>query len=285
MYSLILENAAGNRLTFNQIGSPFTITDIDGLNPPSAQINVNDLALIDGSKYNSAKLEARTINLAFAIEYEAEKNRIAVYKVLKSKQYIKLYYKSQYRNVFIEGYISDINIEYFNMKQVVTVSILCPDPYLRTAQEVIQDLSATIGLFHFPFYSPVTPEIVFGYIDPTVSVVVENNGDFECGLIFTLTASDTVSDPTIFDYQTGEYIGIEFTFQAGDVVTIDTRKGYKTVTLLRGGVTSNIFNTLISGITWLQLSLNGSVYVYSVGSGTNADLQVTIQHYDLFEGV
>lgn len=285
MYNLTLENKQGSTLVFNQLGGAFTITDIQGLNPPSALINTNELALIDGSKFNSSKLEARTINLAFAIEREAEKNRIAVYKVLKSKQPIRLYYKSEYRNVFIDGWISEINIDYFEMKQIVTTTIICPDPYLLTAQEIVQELSATIGMFHFPFYSSETPQIIFGYIDPMVSVVVENNGDVECGLIFTLYAKTEVGNPTIYDYQTGEFFGLDYTFEEGDTVTIDTRKGQKTVTLLRNGASINIFNSIIENSTWLQLGVNGGVYVYQVGSGTNADLQVTIEHYDLFEGV
>ena len=87
MFELILENANGDQLSFAQ-NSPFTVTEIEGLNPPDATINMSELALIDGAKYNSAKVNIRTINIAFAIEYAAAENRIEVYKVLKSKQYV-----------------------------------------------------------------------------------------------------------------------------------------------------------------------------------------------------
>ena len=130
MFDLILENANGDQLTFSQ-NSPFTITEIQGLNPPDATINTSQVALIDGAIYNSAKLNMRTINIAFAIEIEAAKNRIEVFKVLKSKQYVKLYYKGSYRNVYIEGYIQSIQITYFEMKQIVTCTILCPSPYFK----------------------------------------------------------------------------------------------------------------------------------------------------------
>ena len=68
MFEITLENANGDQLNFAQ-NSAFTVTEIDGLNPPPATINTSQIALIDGAKYNSSKLNMRTINIAFAIEY------------------------------------------------------------------------------------------------------------------------------------------------------------------------------------------------------------------------
>ena len=73
--------------------------------------------------------------------------------------------------------------------------------------------------------------------------------------------------------------------QAGDVITITTEKGNKTVMLLREGVETNLFNYLMEGITWLQLEVGGSAFVYEVGAGLISDLLVSIKHRNLFEGV
>ena len=178
MYELILENANGDKLTFNQ-NSPFTITDIQGLNPAEATINTSEIALIDGAKFNSAKLQMKTINVAFAIEYNAAANRIAMYNVLKTKEYVKLYYNSKYRNVFIEGYVQSIDVSYFEMKQVVTCAILCPSPYFKEAQEIVNDLSSIIDAFHFPFASTADPELLFSYVRNDVAITIENDGDVE----------------------------------------------------------------------------------------------------------
>ena len=48
MFELILENAAGDQLTFG-MNSPFTVTEIQGLNPPAATINTSQIALMDGA--------------------------------------------------------------------------------------------------------------------------------------------------------------------------------------------------------------------------------------------
>ena len=284
MFELILENVNGDQLSFAQ-NSPFTVTEIEGLNPPDATINMSELALIDGAKYNSAKVNIRTINIAFAIEYAAAENRIEVYKVLKSKQYVKMIYNGSIRHVYAEGYIESIQISYFEMKQIVTCNILCPSPYFKDVQDMVEDLSSIIKSFHFPFASTAEPEIVFGYYGGMVGIDIENNGDVECGLIIQIYVRNAVTNPKIFDYITNEYFGFTYSLQRGDLVTIDTRKGYKSVKLLRGAVETNLFNYIMQGSTWLQLPTSGSTYVYEVGSGSTASLNITFTHTNLYEGV
>ena len=284
MFSLTLENENGDQLTFGQ-NSPFTVTEIQGLNPPAATINTNQVALIDGARFNSAKMNMRTINVAFAIEYNAAANRIETFKVLKSKQYVKLYYKGDYRNVWIEGYIQSIDITYFEKKQVVTCAILCPFPYFKEAQQIVDEIKNIISAFHFPFASTEEPELLFGYLSDDIAVHVENDGDVECGLIIELYARSPVSNPKIWDYVARQYIGLTYDMQQADLITIDTRQGQKSVTLLRNGVESNLFNYVMQGSTWLQLSPEGDTFTYEVGTGNNADLAVTFKHDNLFEGV
>lgn len=284
MFELILEDKAGNRLTFGQ-NSPFTISDISGLNPPKATINTTEMALVDGAKFNSSKVNMRNINVAFAIEYEAARNRIEVFKVLRSKQYVKMYYRSEYRDVFIEGYISSIDISYFAKKQIVTCAILCPSPYFKDAQMIVNELLSVISAFHFPFASTEEAELLFGYINNEIAITVENEGDVGCGMIIELYARQSVSNPKIFDYITQEYFGVEYTMQQADLITIDTRQGQKSVKLIRAGVETNLFNHVMQGSTWLQLAPEGSSFVYEVGSGDAEELSVTFKHYNLYEGV
>lgn len=285
MYELSLQNQNGNQLTFNQIGGPFTITTIEGLSPADATINTSESALLDGQKFNSSKVNMRTINLAFAIEKNAEANRLAVYKVIQSSKPITLNYQSSTLNVFIEGYVQSINISHFEIKQIATVVIICPFPFFKAAQEMINELSSLISMFHFPFASTEEPELVFGYVDPMINEVISNNGAVECGLTFELYAKSAVTNPKIYNYVTGDFIGLNYSMEAGDVITITTERGNKTVTLLRSGIETNLFNYLMENITWLQLEVGGSAFVYEISSGLISDLLVTIKHRDLFEGV
>lgn len=413
MYKLTLQNEIGKQITFNQIGGPYTITNISGLGPADGTINMNATALIDGATFNSSKVNVRQMLIAFVIEENAEANRLEVYNVIQVKKPLTITYTSDLTDVFINGYVESVQVGHFEQKQSVTVSILCPFPFWKNAQQVINELSAIDDMFHFPFaseggknllevtansttingitftinddgsvtvdgtatananlilgsinltagvtyelngcpsggggntyrlywqgvsgnydegegstYTPTEDgtinirlvvyngatvdnltfypmvrystyiddtyqpygygEIVFGEIDNTTHAIVVNNGTVEAGLTFELYATATVVNPKIFNYITQEYIGVNFTLQAGDLITITTQEGQKSVTLLRNGTETNIFNYLMKDITWLQLPLGGAVFVYTVDSGLIANLNVTIKHFDLFEGV
>lgn len=285
-YTFTIENKDKNKLEFNGTNAAYNITNAQGLYPAKTTINTNTAALIDGATFNSAKVNTRSINLAFTIEEPVEVNRLYIYKVLRAKEPIKIYYKSNNLDVFTEGYIESITIGHFDKKQKATVSILCPFPYWKNAQEMVNELSTIISMFHFPFYNQVDhTDIVFGTIDDTAKAIVVNNGGIQTGLTFELYAKAAVSNPKIYDYITQEYIGVNFDFEAADLVVINTMPGEKSVKLVRNAVESNIFNALMPGSTWLQLAAGGSVYVYEVGSGLAQNLEVTIKHYDLYEGV
>lgn len=281
MFKLILENKYGNSLEFTQRNG-FAISEVQGLNPPDATINTSEVALLDGAKFNSSKVNMRVINIAFSIEFDAAAKRRELYKVVKTKEPLKMYFDDGHRNVYIEGYVQAFNVDHFAPKQNGTISILCTSPYFKDAQMIINELSSIVKNVTFPFSTP--EPVAFSYIDPLTSIEIVNNGDVDTGLIFELYARGRVVKPKIFDYLTGEYIGINYTFTAGDLITIDTRKGQKVITLLRNGETSNKFNTLMQGSKWLQLSANGGVYTVDADSGLN-DLTVSVVHHDLYEGV
>ena len=284
MFDLILENAAGDQLSFG-MGSPFTITEIEGLYPASATINTSEMALMDGAKFDSAKVNMRVLNVAFAIEYDAAKNRIEVFKVLKPKHPVKLIYNGQYRQVYIEGYVESMPISMFDMKQIVTCNIICPSPYFKAAQEVINELRNIISAFHFPFSSTADPQLVLSYFATDVGITVENDGDVECGMVIELYAYDSIENPKVYNYVTQAFIGLDITMQAGDLITINTNAGQKKATLLRAGVESSVFNSVIKDSTWLQLEPDGSTFVYEVGTGNASNLNVTFKHFNLYEGV
>ena len=285
MFNMIFENKDGKQLTFGA-GSPYTITEFQGLNPPKATINTNTTATLDGAMFNSSKLDMRNINVAFAIEEEAEKNRLAVYEVIQTKYPLRIYYKSDFLDIFIDGYVEELDVSYFAKKNTVTVNVLCPFPYFKGAQEIINELSSVAPLFHFPFASEGgSGDLVFGEIDTLTSVTVENNGSVSTGLTFELYAKNNISNPKLVDYVTAEYMELNIEMLTGDLITITTGQGNKTVTLLRNGVRSNIFNLLSKNSTWLQLPAGGGTYFYEVGAGLVTDLDVTIKHYDLHEGV
>lgn len=283
MYSVTLENEYG-KLNFDMY-SPYTIDVIEGLSPPNTNINLSQMALLDGKMYNSAKSNERVIELAFAIEYDVEFYRLQAYRILRVKKPIRFTYKSDLRNVFIDGYIGNVDVGHFDNKQIVTVEIVCPNPFFKETAEDIQELWNVVKNFHFPFAITETNPIPLGWIEFNSDVTVENNGDVDTGIIIKFIAKGTISNPKVVNYDTSEYFGLNTTLQSGDEVTINTNAGYKTVKLTRNGNEINLFNTIMDGSTWLQLDQFKNIFVYEVESGDWSNLVTTFSHFDLYEGV
>lgn len=150
MYTLIAENKYGEQLELTH-NPAYVIKSIEGIDPPEAVINTTKNANADGSVYNSSYVDNRTIIITLAINGPAEANRIKLYKYFKTKYPVTLYYKNDTRNVFINGYVKNMPIEFFNKKQIAQITIFCPEPFFNASSSDMVDFSSVQDLFEFPF--------------------------------------------------------------------------------------------------------------------------------------
>lgn len=284
MFSLILENQFGNSIELTN-NNNYSVLEVVGLHPPDATISTSELALYDGSKFITSKVNARTIDMQIAITQQAEINRIALYSVIKTKRYIKLKYKNGIRDVFVEGYVSSMQIDYHAIPQVVTISILCPEPYFKEAEEIISEIASIINNFTFPFAIEKENKIPISYYDDVLELNIINYGEIECGTIIELQASGKVINPAIFNSLTTEYFKLNFTMQEGDLITIDTNIGKKSVTLLRKGSETNIFNSIAEGSKWLTLSPGDNIFTYEADNETTQNMTIRFIYRYQYEGV
>ena len=68
MYTLIAQNKYEEQLELTH-NEAYVITSIDGIDPPDAVINTTRNANADGSVYNSAYVDNRTITIRICTEY------------------------------------------------------------------------------------------------------------------------------------------------------------------------------------------------------------------------
>ena len=85
MYSLSVENTYGDILELTN-NPAYCITNVDGIDPPDATINTARNAGADGSVFNSAYMNNRTITITMAINGPAEANRIELYRSVCTTQ-------------------------------------------------------------------------------------------------------------------------------------------------------------------------------------------------------
>ena len=282
-FTLILENSSGDRIDMTTTANQYMTSKITGLNPPPGTVSTSSYAGMDGSYLNNAFIEKRNLVISFEMRgVGIEKRRHALYRVVKPSRYIKVFYKTSGIDVYTEGYVETCEIDNFNNKISGQISILCPDPYWYSNSAIHACYSRVSGGFIFPFPQSDEPFILGSY-STTDNIEIINDGD-ETGFIIQIEALDTATTPTIYNAETGEYLQIKGEIQRGDIITISTKTGNKTVTLTRNGVDSNIINQLVAGSTWLTLreGLN-TFHVQAVKNVKN--LKITLMHTNAYLGV
>ena len=134
--SVTVTNQNGESLTMklrNPEESGFLITSISGLGPPTASINVTDLASVDGGYFNSARTQNR--NIVFNIRFFSENSsdiegiRQKTYKYFPIKKRVRLVFESDNRVGEIYGYVEKNEPNIFSKETDCQISIICPFPY------------------------------------------------------------------------------------------------------------------------------------------------------------
>lgn len=305
MFSLKLENDSGNIVDIND-GIRYVVTAASGLNPPSAALFTSKSPNRKGSKYNGSTLDERNIVLTIKILGDIEVNRNALYAWVDTEQYCKVYYKNGVKNVYCEGYVQDCPIDLFTDNEVVSVAIVCPDPYWRELQEISADISSLLKQFTFPFaiehvqtvsYSSPNPDgteatatmnegIPFSTLGAGSTASILNVGA-ETGIRITITSKAEISNIVIVDAKdTTRVFRINTTLTAGETVVIDTDGSPKTCKLYRtDGTVENILRYVGANPTWFTLKKGTNTFAFSVGTGTTSDVEITVGYTNKYLGV
>ena len=281
MFTLKVENPKSEILTLTN-NRNYDVIKREGLTPPATALNFTSLVNLDGSQYNSGRLDNRNIVITIVLHGNVEKNRINLYKYFPIKKQVRLYFKNDTRDVYIDGYIESFECDLFELGQKVQISVICPSPYFKSTDTTIIKFANLIDLFEFPF--AIEKEGI-PFSELSISDTTYNNtGDIDIGMIITLQAIQSVSNPIIYNKTTSEQFGLNYTLQEGDIITIDTISGEKSVKLNRKGIISNIINSVQQGSKWLQLISGVNELSYQCDEGASA-LQITISAVSIFEGV
>lgn len=281
-FKLILENKNGDRVDMTATANQYMTSKIEGLSPPSGTISISGYAGMDGSYLNNAFIEKRNVVIPFEMRgFGIEKRRHELYKVVKPSRYIKIYYSTKNISVYAEGIVETCEMENFEVLTKGQISIICPDIYWYSTVTQIAEYSRITGAFHFIFPDNDEPFPIGKYNTQNIMTIV-NDGD-EVG--FTLEISGgPAKNPTIYNAATDEYMQILGEIKEGDIITITTKTGNKTVTLEREGVITNIINRLVSGSTWLTLRTGENKFYVRASDGLS-ELKVRLIHRNAYLGV
>lgn len=265
MYTLRVTNLYENDLTLTGQENKFQITSITGLDPPQAQVNISKLAGYNGGIFNSAQLNVRNITITIRINGDVEGNRIALYQLFPISEQITLWYRNTGVYAKIDGFVNSITCPIFSQGEIMQISIMCPDPnfksvnsFTRTTEEA--DKNA----------------LIFN----TLSTVTH-------GCITTVNFAAACDNIMILNNNTTAALGtmeINYSFISGDVLTINSNRGEKAVTLTRSGSTTNIISAVTSGSVFTTISPGANSFIF-LASETAALGSGTMTYYENYGGV
>ncbi len=286
MFTLKVENSKGAIIELTDNEDNYQVADIEGLDPPNANINTTSYASGDGSSFSSSKLQNREIVITVYINGDVQKNRLTLYKYFRSKEWCKIYYKNESRDVYIEGYVQTLEVPQFVQKEVAQISILCPNPYFKDMKKIIQSISKIIKKFTFPFSINENEPIPFSSLKLEKTTNIINDSESKTGLIIEVKFIGNVKKLELRNIDTGEKFIIDYNFTKNDKLIINCNKGSKSVILERDGIRYNLIPYVRKGFTFFQLEPGDNVFSFLADDGIDDILvDINFKYYKVYLGV
>jgi phage-related protein len=282
LFTLKIGNNRGSIYELTHNTGRYAVVGIDGLTRPPTNINTAIAGGIDGSFFNSARVEQRNLVISIILRGDIETNRQALYTIFPLKSKCTIYFSNKNRDVKIEGFVETLEADLFTMQERVQVSIICPRPYWQDMNEIIDSISTTVNLFQFPF--SISEPIPFAEIYNEPHAFLNNLGDSETGFTIVTTLEKNLSTLTFTNLTTGEFFKVDYTMLEGDTFILSTIQGGLNVRIEREGSSINLLNYIGAGSSWIKLVTGLNDITYSCGSD-EADFPIAINAIWLYGGV
>lgn len=236
----------------------------------------------DGSTVNSASVNPRSIKIDLLIKnnVDVESAKRYLLRNLKPKKRHTIIWTREGREVVLEGVFEGLSMPRYTNKVIAQLSFYCENPYWVDKDVTIQRVSDVIPYHYFTtsladmlYFDYEGEGIIFGEHDAQRTRTYENLGDVETGLTIQIHAVDVVTNPVIYSSPT-DFIGINDTLAAGDIVTITTEQGNKDI--VKNGV--SILNKIRQGSTFLQLQLGETTFTINTDDEKTNNLYFVISY-------
>lgn len=302
--SLIVTNYLGDRTQYNfgevEPESGFIVTKIDGMGPVKANVNTSHSAVADGETINSTRLSGRNIVIEgiFTNASTIEEARLKSYKYFPIGKKVTVRIVTDERIGEVDGVVESNEPDIFSERETFQISIICESPFFKDVGEngIVETMfSGVEAEFEFPFTnnSPTENLIEFSQIVTKKTNTVYYAGDSETGVLITVHALGVVGDIDIYNIETREHMKIDMGKLAaltgsgmisGDTIEINTVRGNRSVTLIRGGRKTNVLNILGKHPDWFTLAKGDNLFTFVAADGEE-NLAFTIRVQTTFDGV
>ncbi|WP_415782978.1 phage tail domain-containing protein, partial [Bacillus manliponensis] len=233
---MVCTNTNGDSLVISKSSHFQPIEDFD-----TTSLKVNNTYVtnngMQGARPVASRLEPRDFSLLFFIDVKRrdedwiQARRDEIFKVFNPIHHpIRLQFKTATRELFIDVEVETTpaiapdrsNTNYLWHK--VLVQLKAGNPNFQSAIEKRKEIALWVPNFSFPLQIP-EGGIEMGYRSQSLIVNVLNEGQIETGMTIQFRALGTIEKPSLVNVNTQEELKINKSMAAGEVITVNTRKG------------------------------------------------------------
>lgn len=251
-YTLKIINAVGIEYELSHDTDNIVIEKVEGFDPPPIDVNTA-YSPADGTNFRSAHAQQRNIVLHLALVGDVEAQRLRLYKMFTPKKALTLYFANSLRDVKTVCYVESPEFDIYAKPERAVISLICPSPWLESAVSIDYEPGYSVPTFEPPFSIELDEPIPFSEVVDHPTSIIVNRGDAEVGLTAKITFTGEVTGFKITNETTGKYFKLDYSFQSGDVLNLDTRSGKLAVKRTRSGSTINLLQYITDGSRWVKL--------------------------------
>lgn len=290
---LIYTNELGESIEFsnNSIYYSNVSKDVTGLYGVESKIYSTNSAQQYGDTYTGQRIEPRNITITGAINTRNKTQSIELRR--KALRILNPELKGTLKYVY-EKYVKVIDVritdrpDFYRKKvlQEFEINFIALNPFWKNETVTKEEIASWLGAWEFPIeIDEESPDgMIFGYREESVIIDCYNAGDIATGVVIEFKALGNLETPSLLNVKTGEYIQINSTMQAGDIITVNTEYGKKGAILERNGETIDCFKDIDVDSTFITLNVGDNILKYDAKSGLD-NLEVSIHYNPLYIGV
>lgn len=287
MIDLQFINAAGVKM--DAIHNKYmTLVEVGGLHGVDIEMSSSSSPYFDGDYVDHVRVNPRNIALTYRLTAPIPEALSYFNSIVKSKQKATLIETQEDgKQIQIEGIVTVPTYSRWSDSVAVQIQLYCSKPYWKDVEKLVEELTGIINMHYFPFESEEAllanngglafPEagIPFGELERNVAKVILNDGDIPVGVIITIVALESVTNPVIANNTTGDWLQVNATLNSGDWIEINTERGEKNIISNNPDVTWD--SLTYNGSDWLQLTTGYNQLTGGVQGGDSESIYFSIQ--------
>lgn len=235
-----------------------------------------------GVYIDSTTLEQRTVSISGWVigdTYDELKvNKEILNRLVNPLHPIDAVIQEKYKLTFKPDYSVKYSVSYEENNEVLCKFLIqgtCADPMFTTKDKQSALIASIIPKFRFPLVIPQGTGILMGLREPSLLATLNNGGDIDTGLLVTFSCTSTVTNPSLLNVNTREFIKINKVMSAGEQIVVSTGSGEKYIKGIVNGVEYNYFKYMDFDSTWLQLHTGENILKYDADNNVDG-LEVLI---------